>query len=444
MPDRYAPPGFLTDFDRAADPESHYAAWDAWMAATMQASGDYPAWYEALNPPANDPPDEAAPPWQGLPRTALVMHDKDVLAAALAVDKPVEFGSGRDGIGDRQPPFLRADGSKLPGQCYRPQDEYLEWVTVYDSDQVVREVWFTCEGPEYWERLASDQELLIALYAELLGVTDADIDPAKLYFEEDVSQANIYSPGGPVYYNRGDYNPYNEYNRRAAVHLTQGANTLGAEIFLAMQGSRIYGDPPKTSDPELVCCAAYGGVNRASDPTIGKMVNDLARQGNFVTLRNPVGLYMNEIRENDFTDANGERVAVADGYFVPTRMSPDGDLILRARFAVPDGVTTPDGRQARVGDLRYMGVPIQSGGQIADAITMNLFAQALPGAPTQEPVSCIAHPCPDPDHPDYVIPVPVGTPCSGVPSLAAARALSVSPVAPPRPGLRSRVALWHA
>ena len=45
----------------------------------------------------------------------------------------------------------------------------------------------------------------------------------------------------------------------------------------------------------LICYAAYGGPNRNSDPTIGATVNALARLGAYVTLRNPVGLYMDHI-----------------------------------------------------------------------------------------------------------------------------------------------------
>jgi hypothetical protein len=37
-------------------------------------------------------------PWSGLPRTALILHGNDVLAAAAAVDMPVEFGSGPDAL----------------------------------------------------------------------------------------------------------------------------------------------------------------------------------------------------------------------------------------------------------------------------------------------------------------------------------------------------------
>jgi hypothetical protein len=49
---------------------------------------------------------------------------------------------------------------------------------------------------------------------------------------------------------------------------------------------------------------------------------------------------------------------------------------------VPAGVKK-NGVQARVGDLKYRGQPIVTGDQVAHAITMHLFAQALPGAPAQ-------------------------------------------------------------
>lgn len=410
MSQSYSPPGFLDDFDQAVNPAAMYKAWDRWMGDNLCAEHDFPAWYAPFHPPGPGVPKEAAPPWQGLPRTALVLNDNNVIAAAKSIDAAVAFGSGPDGLLDEQKPFLDGAGHVYPGVFYRPQDEYLEWVTQGDPDGVAREVWLTCEGPEYWQRIAKDHELLVKLYASLLNVAESSIDRRKLFFQTDVSQKNAYSAGGPITYKKDNYNPYNQYNAEAAIHLTQVSNTLGAEITLAKQASRLYGNPPKTSAQELICCADCGSVNRASDPTIGMVVNDLVRDGYYVTLRDPVGLYMHGIRDNDFTDWNDRHVDVSDGYFVPTRKSPDGRLILRARFAVPDGVKR-NGKQARVGDLKYRGVPIRYGAQVADAVTMHLFAQALPGAPRQTPVPCKGHPCPDTNHPDHMIFTRIGFPC---------------------------------
>lgn len=408
---KHRPPAGIKDFDRGTDPASLYGAWDTWMSGQLQPSGNFPAWYDSASPPVQANPVTAAPPWQGLPKTAVLLNGQDVLAASSAVEEPVEFANLVDPLLVKQPPFLNAAGQPVPGFKYRPQDEYLEWVALKDSDGVIREILFTCEGPEYWKLLAEkDRDLAVTLYAELLAIPAGEINPDKLYFRETLTHKEPFAGGDVLTFPKGSYNPYNEYNIAGAVHLTQGANTLGAEIALAMSGSLIWGNPPKTQNPELICCALYGEPNRASDPTIGKEVNDLARQGNYVTLRDPVGLYIGGIIKNDFTDWNGQPIPNVDSYFVPLRKSDDGSMILRASFRVPAGVMR-NGVQARVGDLQYLGRPITKGGQVANAVTMHLFAQALPGAPGQGSQTCQAHACSDPNHPGFIIPTAIGTPC---------------------------------
>ena len=367
-----------------------------------------------LNPPNVTPPATQAPPWFGLPRRALLFNNNDILQAAQAVDAPFGFGAGTDALGDRQPPFNDSTSTPIMGPVYRAQDEYLEWITLKDPDGVVREVWFTCEAPNYWNLIAqNDQTLLINLYAELLGVAANQIVASKLFFQQDCSQKNIYAAGATLQYKKGDYNPYNDYNIQAAVHLTQGANTLDAEIGLGQAGSLIYGTPPKTDNPDLICCAEYGDPNRNSDPQIGKEVNDLVRQGMYVTLRDPIGLYMASIDGAQFTDWNDNAIPnIAADFFAPIRKSPDGTLILRARFKVPDGLMR-NGKQARVGDIKYQGQSIAYGGQVANAIRMNLFAQAIPGAPAQNSQACVGHACFNPTQPGFVVLTPINTPSRG-------------------------------
>jgi hypothetical protein len=64
----------------------------------------------------------------------------------------------------------------------------------------------------------------------------------------------------------GGYNPYNKWNLARCIHLSQPNNNLTAEINLARLASLLY---QAKSDPDLICCARYGVVNRNSDPTIG-------------------------------------------------------------------------------------------------------------------------------------------------------------------------------
>lgn len=447
----HAPPAYLKDFDASQkDPSKLYAAWDQFITDAMTPPPNFPvpAWYDPLHPPVAGQLQTAAPPWQGLPRTALLLNGQDVLAAATAVDSPVEFGSGTDALNVTQPDFVDSKGIKVAGLKYRPQDEYLEWVTLRDSDNVVREIWFTCEGPEYWQTIAeNDPVLLVSLYSNILGVKPSDIDQRKLFFQDDVTHVEPFARNKKLHFPKNSYNIYNPYNIAGAVHLTQGANTLGAEISLAMAGSLIYGDPgdpPKTMDPDLICCAGYGEPNRNSDPTIGNEVNTLARKGLYVTLRDPVGLYINTIDDAQFTDWNGNPIPnFGKSYFTALRGSPDGSMVVRAKLSVPAGVMR-NGKQARVGDLNCNGSPITMGGQVANAITMNLYAQALPGAPaqnTQQP--CVSHPCPDPAHPGYVIPTRIGVQCKTPGPNLVQHIAAMRPETAPVSG-KVRRSRWHA
>ena len=83
------------------------------------------------------------------------------------------------------PPFIRAATDDVfPGPRYRVQDEYLEWVMRKDGDGVITEVLFTCEGPEYWDTIATDRMLLVELYKEIVG--DNNVKVEDLVFPEAV------------------------------------------------------------------------------------------------------------------------------------------------------------------------------------------------------------------------------------------------------------------
>jgi hypothetical protein len=115
------PPGNLKDFDHGQNPGDLYRRWHDKIADDVQNDPSQPAWYDSLNPPAAGNPAQAAPPWQGMPRMALVLNHQDVLAAATAVDQPVEFGSGLDALLVTQPDFLNAAHHPVKGFYYREE-----------------------------------------------------------------------------------------------------------------------------------------------------------------------------------------------------------------------------------------------------------------------------------------------------------------------------------
>src|SRR5207247_2376036 len=67
--------------------------------------------------------------------------------------------------------------------------------------------------------------------------------------------------------------------------------------------------------------------------------------------------------------------------------------------------------QLRVGDLKVNGERIVMGGQVADVITMTLFAQAIPGTPAQQCRACRFRPCHDPNKPEFIVPIPFNMQC---------------------------------
>lgn len=413
MADTFQPPANLTDFNRSANSQELFDEWHLTMNEIVNFnSATRPAFYNPLTPPTNDEPETATPEWTALPRTIKRLVPQSIAAAARLVDNAIPMGNPDPMNGPNfTPPFFDTNGNVFPGPAYRPQDEYLEWVTRRAPDGTITEIIFTCEGPEYWDLIARDQQLLLDLYRELVG--ENSIQLADLLFPKRTRWKN--PNDGVQVFDAGQYNPYNKWNLQGAVHLTQPANTLGAEISLAKDASLLFGNPvPVTTDPDLICCAAYGGINRMSDPTIGSGVNTQVQVGNRVTLRNPIGLYMKKsgIRLDAFTLPNNQPFPSVEECFEILRPAPADvtDMILRARFRVPAGLTF-NGAQLRVGDLKVNGEKIITGGQVADVITMTLFAQAIPGAPQQARRPCEGSPCPDSERPALIHLIPFGSVC---------------------------------
>jgi hypothetical protein len=416
MSTTFMPPANLKDFDRSTKhKEALYQAWHERIKRNVASDPGQPAFFDPLNPPVAGTPSEAAPSWTGLPGVVLRLNQDNVLQAGQLVENPIHMGSADPSVPNMQytPQFYKEHGGGVfPGQQYRSQDEYLEWVSIRDANGIISEVIFTCEGPEYWDTLAQDRDLLNTLYQELLPDNLKSLfQVSDLYFPQNVRWANPNAGGQIQHFKTGDYNPYNKWNIAGAIHLTHPANTLEAEIALARFASLLYGNPtPVTSDPDLICCALYGEVNRNSDPTIGSGVNAQVAAGKYVSLRNPIGLYIKSIDSSQFTMPNGDPIANFNDYFVPIRQSDDGQMIVRARFKVPDGIMS-NGKQVRVGNLLANGAQIVTGGQVANAITMQLFALTLPGAPAQQRVACQGRPCPDPNHPEYIDVIAFGQSC---------------------------------
>lgn len=221
------------------------------------------------------------------------------------------------------------------------QDEYLEWAAVSKNGKITK-IMFTCEGPEYWDHIAGDKALLVKLYSDIAG--------------QPVPEADLYASSGR-------YLPHNKWNLQNAVHLIQINNSLGAEINIAARATvlrRHDGHDPVTDANELINCSGYGAADRHSDPHIGEVVNQVARQGCSITLQDPIGLYLESLPDptNELNIKKPDGSAVGSEYW--TLVRGDKDHILRAVFQAPAG-------QPAVGDLEIGGRKIAFVGQIVKA-----------------------------------------------------------------------------
>lgn len=409
MGSTFAPPANVGDLD-----ETQLQAWSAVVSAWLDTAVAERAGGRFFNP-ARTPPTSAVKErkivWEAFPRVITVRNQGDRQAARAAADEPDDLG----------PMFQVRNGREervaLP---FRRHDEYCEWFADRDATTGrTRRYVFTCEGPEYWQfiaggtaavanpsqvpaahRVGGDRALLLSLYQELVG---PEVREEDLFHRSDV-----YSRvGGQRRLERraGQYNPNNKWNTtHGIVHLTHPSNTLTAEIFLGADATIPRVDAngePVTDAARLICCAAYGEPNRSSDPTIGAHVNDLVRAGLTVSLRDPIGLYLDGIDTSALSGPDGEDVS---DWWRPVRGS--GRMVLRAEFAPPADATFG------LEDILVNGVPLTRAGQLAELITMALYGIGFDaGNGVPEASDCAGHGCSDIGNPDLLTIVGAGSAC---------------------------------
>jgi hypothetical protein len=251
------------------------------------------------------------------------------------------------------------------------QDEYCEWNVTRRADGKITRITFTCEGPEYWNLLATTQpDTVLALYQQF-------IDPTVQ--RDDLFDAS------------GGYTPQNKYNSTTtggAMHLIQGANTLGAEIELSAAATivRIKNGAPITDEQELIECAQYGVAQRNTDPHIGAEVNSIARQRADIALSNPVGLYFKDLTTDGWATPDG-----SDPRSYWTYVRGDAEHPVRAVYEVPPA------KGYTISDITIQGQPIMFGAQITDFISIKLTAVACRiGQSFAAPMACVGTPGPAP------------------------------------------------
>jgi hypothetical protein len=242
------------------------------------------------------------------------------------------------------------------------QDEYCEWSVIRDAQtgKIVK-VTFTSEGPEYWQFLAAiNPEKIVELYRQ--------------HVAPEVKREDLFSNG--VY---NDRNRWNNSSENGAMHLIQRNNTLSAEIELAAASTivRRRDGVILTSEQDLIGCGRYGQPERHSDPHIGAVVNELARQKAEITLANPVGLCIAGLSVSGWEAPDNSNPL---DYWKITRGTKE--KALRAIYEIPSG------KGFVVGDIKINGKNINFGAQIADFITIKLTGLATRiGLSTVQPMN---------------------------------------------------------
>jgi len=325
---RFDPPAFLNDYN-----DTQKAAWSKFISDRLDAEIAAAPGQHFYNPTKKDTANDVQTltiSWTAFPRSVAISAPSDRIR------------------------WQTADGSR------NVQDEYCEWsVTRNPTTHKITRVTFTCEGPEYWSFLArSNPDKVVSLYQQLIS---------PQVKKQDLFLAN------------GQYRPQNKWNNsttRGAMHLIQQANTLGAELNIAVRASiiRQINGTILTGEQELIDCGQYGDPERNSDPHIGAQINELARQHADITIANPVALYIQGLSTNGWTTPDN-----SDPKQYWTIVRGDANHAVRAVYEVPQA------KGFTVGDITINGVPIEFGAQIADFITIQIVGQACRFGQNQTP-----------------------------------------------------------
>jgi hypothetical protein len=187
------------------------------------------------------------------------------------------------------------------------------------------------------------------------------------------------------------------------VHLSHRANSLGAEVRLAVTSALprcdannklVHGGDPK----RLMCCTLAGDPARSSDPNIAAgaylAVTDPEAPQRF-TLTDPIGLYIADFAYASLQHPNGK--PASRDYWKVTR-GKDADpidkreksRILRLHLEIPEG----DGV---LGEMLIEGSPIEHPAQLADLLKMHLLVDTwnAPEGIVVPRIGCIGGCCRD-------------------------------------------------
>lgn len=179
--------------------------------------------------------------------------------------------------------------AEIDDQRFDKQDEYVEWHVERSADGVVTQVTFTTEFPEFWMALAgAGLDALQKSVAQLLPgaqptagqLFGSNFHPDDAHPEERAQRFRAHLRDNP--WNNGD---------RGLLCLSQGSNTLSALFGLIGPCAKPDPDRPAFNVCDALNISTGGCVpGRNSDPFVCAAVQELARNGNGLTLDDPVGI----------------------------------------------------------------------------------------------------------------------------------------------------------
>ena len=294
----------------------------------------------------------------------------------------------------------RSLGAEIVEQ-HRQQDEYCEWHADRDAAGKLVSLIFTAEPPDYWLALARiSPDKVVDLYQKLVS---PEVRKEQLFFQAPVAALGIDRNGKigwQVVADKDSYNPLNVWTTsKGIMHLTHPANTLGAEVNLAKDASKVRDcdalPPPTPAEPSAevrrIACARYGGINRSSDPLIGLGVGDTVNGSLKLSLTDPVGLY---IASCDLASLKGPQGQVVIGAMTVLRGQDDANepRMVRVRVEVPAGTGFA------LGDCTLANRPLSRGGQLARLITMALYVQTYTDVADKTSAPCEGMACRNASH----------------------------------------------
>jgi hypothetical protein len=255
----------------------------------------------------------------------------------------------------KRPDGLRQTDTPAASGSQRNQDEYSEWFTHRDAQNRVVAVDVTTELPEYWRFLAEKRP-------------DKALELYRRYVSPDVRLEDLLRDGA--------YVTENEFNSaRGAMHMTTGINNLNAALGVIggavpwrTHGSRVF---------DVQFCNGFPTIGANADPTIAAHVNRMAREGQAITLQNPVGLHILGLDLDGWLRPDGKPVTRRD--------------VVRETRGTPPVRMRIEGRGFQLWESTIGGEPIEFGSQIAERFTVGVnFAAGPPEVRHPTPQPCLA------------------------------------------------------